>query len=146
MRINEKQAFAERLKLALTRCPKPIESSADLAVQFNLRHPGASVTQQAVHKWLTGKTHPTPDKIATLAAWLGVSAHWLRYGGPDAGAVVAVRVRDEDRTGASYLQAARDTEEAMLLLAIRRLRPHQRRLIAELVNQLLLERDSRGSG
>lgn len=146
MRINEKQAFAERLRLALTRCPKPIESSADLAVQFNLRHPGASVTQQAVHKWLTGKTHPTPDKIATLAAWLGVSAHWLSYGGPDADEVVPVRVQDEDSTGASYLQSAHDTEETRLLLAIRRLRPHQRRLIAELVNQLLLERDSRGSG
>lgn len=145
MRINEKQAFAERLKLALTRCPKPIESSADLAVQFNLRHPGASVTQQAVHKWLTGKTHPTPDKIATLAAWLGVSAHWLRYGGPDTDVVMASRVRDEDSGGASYLQS-RDTEETMLLLAIRRLRPHQRRLIAELVNQLLLERESRGLG
>lgn len=137
MPTDEKRAFAERLKLALTRSPKPIDSSAELALQFNLRHPDDPVTQQAVHKWLTGKTRPTPDKIDTLAMWLGVSAHWLRFGAPDDARGMAAESLCERREQAGFF------DEARLLADMRRLSPHQRSLIIELVGQLLLERGQR---
>ncbi|MBI1906402.1 MAG: helix-turn-helix domain-containing protein [Rhodocyclales bacterium] len=140
MAIDEKQAFAERLKLALTRSPKPIDTSAELAVQFNLRHAGTPVTQQAVHKWLNGKASPTPDKIATLAAWLGVSTHWLRFGLPDGGVEVQ-RLSTAEPAARRYAGgAAVRADEQHLLDSMRRLSPHQQRLIIELVDQLLLER------
>lgn len=84
MNTDDKQAFAERLKLALRRSTKPVETPTDLALQFNLRHDKDPVTPQAALKWLSGKAKPTSDKIATLAEWLEVSAHWLNYGSPDA--------------------------------------------------------------
>lgn len=142
MHSGEKRAFAERLKLALTRGPKAIRSSAELAVEFNLRHRGDPVTQQAVHKWLSGRACPTPDKIETLAAWLGVSARWLSHGAPDDPVVPQFPPAREPDDG-TYASAAADAAEARLLAGIRRLSPHQRRLILELVDQLLLERDNR---
>lgn len=143
MSIDEKQAFAERLRLALTRSPRPVESAAELAVQFNLRHNGVPVTQQAVHKWLSGKASPTPDKVATLAAWLGVSTHWLRFGSPES-ATAPPRLSAGERTASRYAEPpGTDVDEQDLLAAMRKLTPHQRRLIVELVNQLLLERQGR---
>jgi hypothetical protein len=61
---EEKLAFAERLKQALTRSSKKIDSAAELALQFNLRNPSEPVSAQAAHKWLTGRTMPTVDKMA----------------------------------------------------------------------------------
>lgn len=140
MSIDDKQAFAERLRLALTRSSRPVESAAELAVQFNLRHEGVPVTQQAVHKWLSGKSCPTPDKVATLAAWLGVSTHWLRFGSPESGAA-PLRLTTGERVTSRYADKLEpDVDEQGLLAAMRKLTPHQRRLIIELVNQLLLER------
>lgn len=51
-----------------------------IAREFNLRHQGAPVTAQAVRKWLLGKSLPSQDKIRTLAMWLEISPHWLRFG------------------------------------------------------------------
>jgi transcriptional regulator with XRE-family HTH domain len=82
-KMDDKQAFAARLRQALKRSPKKIETAADLAVQFSLRHPAAAVTTQSAHKWLTGKSRPTADKLKTLATWLDVSPTWLLYGEVD---------------------------------------------------------------
>ncbi len=80
---QEKAAFAQRLRLALNRSAKPIKGATDLARLFNLKHPASmGVSVQTAHKWLTGRTLPTANKIETLAAWLGVSEHWLHYGPP----------------------------------------------------------------
>lgn len=51
-----------------------------IAREFNLRHQGAPVTAQAVRKWLLGESLPSQDKIRTLASWLEISPHWLRFG------------------------------------------------------------------
>jgi len=139
---NDDHGFAERLKLALTRNPKPIDSSAELAVQFNLRHPGSPVSQQATHKWLTGQARPTQDKISTLAEWLGVSAHWLRYGVPESQTTISDGVLREV-TGARYqIDPGREEDVMRLLEGFCQLRPVQRQLIVSLVEQLLLERQS----
>ena len=52
---------------------KNVKGGTQLAKEFNLLHRGeAPVSPQTAHKWLTGTTIPTPDKLQTLADWLGV--------------------------------------------------------------------------
>src|SRR5690242_15695098 len=80
MAKDDNQEFSKRLKLALSRSPKAIDTAAELALQFNLRHPKAPITPQAAQKWLSGLAKPTSDKIETLATWLNVSTHWLQFG------------------------------------------------------------------
>ena len=67
---DEKQAFSLRLKQALKRSAKKIDTPTELALQFNLRHQNDSITVQAAQKWMTGKARPAVDKIETLAAML----------------------------------------------------------------------------
>ena len=81
---EEKSAFSRRLELALRRSPEPVQGATELALRFNLRYRGNAVSAQTAHKWLTGRAIPTNDKLATLAAWLNVSEHWLHYGPPPA--------------------------------------------------------------
>lgn len=128
----DKQAFAQRLRLALTRIDKQIDSPAELALQFNLRHPRDSVTPQAAQKWLSGDSKPTPDKIKTLAEWLGVSEHWLSYGSPNN----AVPVLPQ---GGEPISA----EEIALIQNYRQLSGRQKELIAGMVDQLVLERGAK---
>ena len=136
---SEKTAFSDRLKLALTRSRKQIDTATELALQFNLRHPNDPVTTQAAQKWLTGKACPTTDKIETLADWLGVSAHWLRFGAPS----------DDNRkrsTGKRQIKSQANisslsVDESRLIERFRYLSPHQQSLIADLINQLVLEKE-----
>ena len=79
----ETQAFAGRLRQALTRSPQQIRTPSELALHFNLNH-GKQVTNQAVQKWLAGHSKPSPEKMETLARLCHVSAQWLCYGIPDA--------------------------------------------------------------
>lgn len=139
---DEKFDFSKRLRLALKRSHRPVDSATELALQFNLRHPNDSITVQAAHKWLTGKARPTADKIETLASWLCVSAHWLRYGSSN-----DVKPKQARAPGARQikLQAENESllseEEIKLVVQFRRLSTHQRHLIAELTEQLAIEQD-----
>ncbi|MFC0820694.1 XRE family transcriptional regulator [Moraxella marmotae] len=77
---TNKQLFSERLNLAIKMAyPKGLKTS-QIATQFNLQHPNDPVTQQAVHKWLTGLAIPSEDKILTLSKWLGTKPEWLIFG------------------------------------------------------------------
>lgn len=58
-----------------------------LAREFNRRHKGGDVSVNAAHRWLRGETIPAQDKVKTLAAWLGVTPEWLRFGETDAPAM-----------------------------------------------------------
>jgi hypothetical protein len=131
MALNpETQAFAGRLKQALTRSPRQIRTPSELALHFNLNYAGQQVSNQAVQKWLTGHSKPSPDKMETLAKLCRVSVQWLRYGIPDAPDVPA-----SAPVAASGLLPA----ERTLLERFRSLSPHQRHLITELVAQLALD-------
>lgn len=77
---QDKIDFSERLKTAIRLAGLDELSNANLANRFNLRHPNQSVSTQAFHHWLSGRSIPTPDKIETLAKWLDSSAEWLRHG------------------------------------------------------------------
>lgn len=132
-RNPDNQAFAERLKQALTRGPRKIDSPSELALQFNLSHPGSQITNQAAQKWLSGASQPTPDKIDTLAAMLNVSAQWLRYGIPEA--------RPTAKLQDTELPDTLTPGDQRLLQRFRLLSEHQKHLVTELVEQLALDRD-----
>jgi len=135
---DEKQAFAQRLKQALKRSPKKVETPAELALQFNLRHPHEPITPQAAQKWLTGMARPTPDKIDTLASWLRVSAQWLRFGiaekaSPPVARAVHERIADDP--------VSLTADEIKLIARLRGLSEHRRYLVAEIVEQFALEQE-----
>lgn len=127
--VQEKAAFAQRLRLALNRSAKPIKGATDLARLFNLKHPGSmGVSVQTAHKWLTGRTMPTTSKITTLAVWLGVSEHWLHYGPPPETDLAHARTAS-DRAYKPVL------ETLTLVRRIEALPETQRYLVEELVAQ-----------
>jgi transcriptional regulator with XRE-family HTH domain len=136
---DEKQAFAKRLKQALKRSPKKVETATDLSIQFNLRHPNEPVTVQATQKWLSGQARPTVDKIETLAEWLNVSAQWLRYGIAEERPVVPAGRKAQKGKALAVIQPTED--ELKLLARIRSLPEHQRYLVNEIVEQFSLEQE-----
>ncbi len=141
MPTNEKLAFAERLRYALKRAAKNVNTATELANQFNLRHSSEPITPQAAQKWLNGKASPTADKIETLADWLNVSPHWLRYGPApqprqQQNAPAPRQTKSEDDTYEALTE-----KEAKLLARLRQLSEHQYFLISELVDQLAVERE-----
>ena len=73
--IEEKSAFAKRLRLALRRSQDAVEGATELAIQFSLRYDGTAISPQTAHKWLSGRSVPTEDKLVTLADWLNVDKH-----------------------------------------------------------------------
>lgn len=134
--LSEKAAFAERLKLSLTRSRKKISTATELSLQFNLRHPNTSITQQAAQKWLSGTACPTPDKMDTLADWLGVPVHWLRFGSP---AETNRKRSTSKRAIKSQPNITLTVDETRLMERFRHLTPHQQGLISDLILQLALE-------
>ncbi|CAJ0737365.1 hypothetical protein LMG7141_01195 [Ralstonia condita] len=130
---EEKLAFAERLKQALTRSSKKIESAGELALQFNLRHPSEPVSVQAAHKWLIGKAMPTVDKMETLALWLDVPLQWLRYGIPESGG----KPRKKKAKASELGTLAAD--EAELIVRLRAMPEVRRKLVLDLAEQLSLD-------
>jgi transcriptional regulator with XRE-family HTH domain len=73
-------AFSKRLSHELKRIGQPLSSPTQIARAFNQHFSGQAVTAQTVRKWLLAEAMPTQPKLLALAAWLGVSAQWLRYG------------------------------------------------------------------
>jgi hypothetical protein len=74
-----------------------------------------------------------------LADWLGVSAHWLRFGAPPERS--RNRNATKRQTKSHPNTAALSGEEARLMEHYRLLTQHQQALIAELTAQLALERE-----
>jgi transcriptional regulator with XRE-family HTH domain len=133
-KTDDKQAFASRLRQALKRSAKKISTAADLAVQFSLRHPEAAITTQSAHKWLTGKSRPTAEKLKTLAVWLDVSPTWLLYGVADL-PQAAPRAR--------LAEPVIPTPGELLLIERLRSLPESRRLlIQEIVEMCLLDAET----
>ncbi|WP_323120863.1 helix-turn-helix domain-containing protein [Burkholderia alba] len=127
---EEKSAFTERLKFALLRSPEQVKGATALALQFNLRHRGAhSITPQTAHKWLSGRTIPTLEKLRTLADWLRVDLHWLHYGPPSGSGAYAP---PPPLSRAAYPVTVETIELASKIDA---LSPHHRYLVQELIEQ-----------
>ncbi len=135
---DEKLAFAERLKLALKRSKKKVDTATDLALQFNLRHHNDAITPQAAQKWLSGKSRPTADKLKTLAEWLNVSVQWLRYGIPEHKPAKPTKVTLQIPAVERF---ALDTEEQKLIVRLRNLPEHHRKLVYEITEQFAIEQE-----
>lgn len=126
--VEEKKAFAARLHQAFSRLSDPVKKGpTQLALHFNLRHYGnKQITTQTAHKWLSGRSIPTPEKLETLAGWLGVNQHWLHYGPAP---------YSNQKLGHS--KTTTPTPDTIQLAAkIESLPPHQRYLVEELVSSL----------
>jgi hypothetical protein len=136
----EREAFAQRLKLALSRGRKRITTPTALAEAFNLRWHGRSVTAQAAHKWLTGGAMPEPAKIDVLAQMTNVPLAWLRYGLPERRDAATPTVAESK--AARYEQvdkSAVTSEELRLLTQLRLMSPARRELVRQLIQELALE-------
>jgi len=130
-RMNEKQAFAQRLRQALQDAGVDMRSPTRVTVQFNLRHYGSPVSTQSVRKWLEGSSFPQQDKIRTLSKWLKVSSEWLRYGDGDkrtAPKANQVEEPDEDR----YAEHAVTLPEEFARLSLR-----HKEMVCEIIRALL---------
>lgn len=135
---QDKTAFSLRLKQALKRSKKKVDSPTELALNFNLRHAGNPVTPQAAQKWLTGLARPTADKIETLAVWLNVPPQWLCYGiAEDRQATTATRKASKTKAA----PAVPSPEEMKLLMSLRAMPEHRRNLVVEIVEQFALEQE-----
>lgn len=77
--MTEAQQFSQRLRQAMEHAGYQVRPVV-LEREFNLRYWGRSVSFQAVRRWLQGEAVPTQDRLQVLAEWLGVDAHWLRFG------------------------------------------------------------------
>lgn len=77
---QQRMAFSKRLMQELKRIGQPVGSPTQIARTFNQHFSGQPVSAQTVRKWLLAEAVPTQPKLLALAAWLGVSAQWLRYG------------------------------------------------------------------
>jgi transcriptional regulator with XRE-family HTH domain len=75
----ERTQFAERVAAALV-ARGMLASATVLQRAFNAQNPKLAVSVHAARKWLMGESIPTQDRLRELAAVLGVSATWLRFG------------------------------------------------------------------
>lgn len=134
---EEKAAFAERLLFAMRRVPENPQGPTELALHFNLRYrDGQPISPQTAHKWLSGRTIPTVDKLQTLADWFAVDLHWLHYGPPPGD---AKRTVPKPRPRGEKYPVSPETLE--LATKIEALTPHHRYLVQELVSQFYGDAD-----
>lgn len=124
--INEKKAFSRRLAEAMKKAGVDSTSPTWIAREFNLRYSGDPVSSQAVRKWLAGIAIPSQEKIRVLAAWLGVSAQWLRFGEPESSEPGPAPVLNQE---VPNYQAEAQT----LARNFRRLNEHHRKIVLEIV-------------
>lgn len=133
--IHVKQAFSKRLKTVLEKAGVDVRRPTLVAQEFNRRYLDKPVTAYGVRKWLTGESIPAQDKLTVLAAWLGVSPEWLRYG-------------PTEPTSATQLQqavAAFEPDDLAFFRNYRKLNPDYRMAVRE-VTLTLLRVQSRNSG
>jgi len=75
----EQAQYAERMTAALVARGMPA-SPTELQRAFNAQNPQLAISVHAARKWLMGESIPTQARLRELAAVLGVSATWLRFG------------------------------------------------------------------
>ncbi|MDP2808940.1 MAG: helix-turn-helix domain-containing protein [Rhodocyclaceae bacterium] len=126
----EREAFSRRLRQALAGAGCDDRSPTKLAHDFNRKFKGGDISVNTAHKWLRGETMPTQDKLRALAAWLGVTPEWLRFGEADAPAA-AYSAREPVPT----------ESDLELMRAFRRLNAGHRQAVREML--LALERAER---
>lgn len=123
---TEREGFSQRLQLALRNAAYSPDSPTQLAREFNIRFDGRAVTVHAARKWLVGESIPTQEKIRVLANWLGVTADWLRFGGPESSPGVP-----------SGSPAPYPAPDINLIADLQRLDEHDRMIAREFIRMLV---------
>lgn len=123
--LSEREAFSQRLARALKDARIEVGSPTVFAREFNRRYTGKPVSTHAARKWLMGESIPTQDKLRLLAAWLGVSAEWLRFG------------EGGNRHVARSEQASYTSPDIDLIGKISQLNAEHKQVVRELVLTLL---------
>ena len=124
--LSEPQAFAQRLRAALTAADVPV-SATQVQRKFNALSGDAAISVHAVRKWIVGEAIPTQERIRVLSAWLAVSPNWLRFG-------------EAVASGRSPTPSA---EDYVLLRSFRRLGAQEQRQILALVQTMAGKRGKR---
>ena len=127
---TERNAFSSRLQLALRNANHPSSHPTHLAREFNFRFSGSPITVHAARKWLVGESIPTQDKLRALSTWLGVTAEWLRFGGPGDEAAI------KPAAPGSGLESAQNR----LLSDFMKLDDHHRQIVQEFIAVLVDKR------
>ena len=125
--VHVKQAFGKRLRAVLEKAGIDARKPVLVTREFNRRFLDKPVTTYGVRKWLTGESIPSQDKLVVLAAWLGVSPEWLRYG-------------PTNPTPATQLQqavAAFEPDDLVFFRSYRKLTPEYRLAVREVALTLL---------
>jgi hypothetical protein len=139
---QERAAFSNRLIQELKRIGQPISSPTQVARAFNKNFSGQPVRAQTVRKWLLSEGMPTQPKLIALAAWLGVSAQWLRYGSGVKTEVVSLESASPGDTvllTKEYAGLAQYAGIIPLLDKLARLSPRDIRIVEGVVQLLSVE-------
>ena len=123
---TERSAFSTRLQLALRNANHAANHPTYLSREFNFRFSGSPVTVHAARKWLVGESIPTQDKLRALATWLGVTAEWLRFGGPE----------DSDQIVETQTKPALESAQSKLLADFMSLDESHRQIVKDFINML----------
>ncbi|MDP9107729.1 MAG: hypothetical protein M3N23_01505 [Pseudomonadota bacterium] len=123
---TERSAFSARLQQALRNANHAANHPTYLSREFNFRFSGNPVTVHAARKWLVGESIPTQDKLRALASWLGVTAEWLRFGGPEESAAAAQ----------ASLDPAGESAQSRLLADFMQLDEHHRVIVQDFIRML----------
>lgn len=75
-----REAFSDRLRMALIWAGYPAHSKREFHAEFNRRYPGKPLSLASVYRWIDADAFPTEDKLSVIAGMLGVSSDWLRHG------------------------------------------------------------------
>jgi transcriptional regulator with XRE-family HTH domain len=127
---NERESFSVRLQQALKNAHYSPDSPTRLAREFNIRFDGRPITVHAARKWLVGEAIPTQEKLRTLAQWLGVPAHWLRFG-------AAEDALESDASKPAEGLSRFASDDAKLFADLQLLDEHHRQLTREFIRMLL---------
>lgn len=132
---DDRQAFSARLRTALESAGLKGVGPIVLAREFNANCVRLPVTPHAARKWLDGEAMPSQDNLQSLASWLHVSTHWLRFGGqasiPTSDAILGLQAFD------SAAPEYRVQRAAKLASELTRLTPDQQTVVEDVVGALL---------
>ena len=139
---QQRIAFSKRLTQEMKRIGQPVGSPTQIARVFNQNFSGQPVSAQTVRKWLLAEAMPTQPKLLALAAWLGVSAQWLRYG--SGAKVEAISSPTAQQTGLvvlgkEYAGLAQYAGIIPLLDKLARLSPRDMRIVEGMVQLMYAE-------
>lgn len=143
---QQRIAFSKRLTQELKRIGQPIGSPTQIARMFNQNFAGQPVSPQTVRKWLLAEAVPTQPKLLALAAWLGVSAQWLRYGSGakvESTAPLSTQQTGLLVLGKEYAGLAQHADIIPLLNKLVRLSPRDIRIVEGMVQLMYAESDGK---